>query len=91
MEHDVRLKAGDTPISCNAFGSLVCQSELTLTGKGFWTDDDGRFLVGQVMEQHPGAGVHMAVTIPEPGTYVMMLAGLGLLGFIARRRTQNAA
>ncbi|WP_371264343.1 PEP-CTERM sorting domain-containing protein [Nitrosospira sp. Nsp14] len=24
--------------------------------------------------------------IPEPETYVMLLAGLGLLGFIARRR-----
>ena len=24
--------------------------------------------------------------IPEPGTYVMMLAGLGLMGFVARRR-----
>lgn len=27
--------------------------------------------------------------IPEPGTYAMMLAGLGLLGFSARRRTNN--
>jgi hypothetical protein len=25
-------------------------------------------------------------TIPEPETYAMLLAGLGLLGFIARRR-----
>lgn len=31
----------------------------------------------------------MAVaTIPEPETYVMLLAGLGLVGFIARRRKQ---
>ena len=28
--------------------------------------------------------------VPEPGTYAMLLAGLGLLGFIARRR-QNAS
>ena len=29
--------------------------------------------------------------IPEPETYALMLAGLGLLGFVARRRTQKAA
>jgi hypothetical protein len=28
--------------------------------------------------------------IPEPETYAMLLAGLGLLGFMARRRRQNA-
>jgi hypothetical protein len=27
-------------------------------------------------------------SIPEPSTYALMLAGLGLLGFVARRRTQ---
>jgi hypothetical protein len=31
------------------------------------------------------------VPIPEPETYAMMLAGLGLLGFAARRRKQQAA
>jgi hypothetical protein len=30
----------------------------------------------------------MAAAIPEPSTYVMMLAGLGLLGFAARRKTR---
>lgn len=29
--------------------------------------------------------------VPEPSTYAMLLAGLGLLGFIARRRNQQAA
>ena len=29
--------------------------------------------------------------IPEPETYAMMLAGLGLMGFVARRRKQQAA
>ena len=28
--------------------------------------------------------------VPEPETYAMMLAGLGLLGFVARRRKQSA-
>jgi hypothetical protein len=30
-------------------------------------------------------------TVPEPETYAMLLAGLGLLGFAARRRKQKAA
>ena len=29
--------------------------------------------------------------VPEPETYAMMLAGLGLLGFVARRRRQGAS
>ena len=29
--------------------------------------------------------------VPEPDTYAMMLAGLGLMGFIARRRKQKTA
>jgi hypothetical protein len=28
--------------------------------------------------------------VPEPETYGMMLAGLGVLGFLARRRKQAA-
>ena len=29
--------------------------------------------------------------VPEPESYALMLAGLGLLGFIARSRKQRAA
>ena len=32
-----------------------------------------------------------AIPVPEPETYAMMLAGLGLMGFVARRRKQKEA
>lgn len=40
-----------------------------------------------------GVPAHLSVTspIPEPETYAMLLAGLGLLGFHARRRKQKEA
>jgi phospholipase/lecithinase/hemolysin len=45
---------------------------------------------------HPTAAGHailgnaMVAAIPEPETYAMLLAGLGLLGFMARRRQRKA-
>lgn len=35
--------------------------------------------------------VRVTFLIPEPETYAMLLAGLGLLGFVARRRKQKEA
>jgi hypothetical protein len=37
-------------------------------------------------------GAHLSITsVPEPETYAMFMAGLGLMGFIARRRKNNQA
>ncbi len=36
-----------------------------------------------------GGAVSMAAPVPEPETYGMLLAGLGVLGFLARRRKQS--
>ena len=38
-----------------------------------------------------GHMVTSAVPVPEPETYAMMLAGLGLLGFAARRKNLKSA
>ena len=39
----------------------------------------------------PGAVIGGPPAVPEPETYAMLLAGLGLMGFAARRRKQKAA
>jgi hypothetical protein len=37
------------------------------------------------------AGHLTLAPVPEPATYGMMLGGLGVLGFLARRRKNNQA
>jgi hypothetical protein len=32
----------------------------------------------------------VAAPVPEPETYAMMMAGLGMMGFIARRRRKTS-
>lgn len=40
---------------------------------------------------HPSWGSFHVAVIPEPETYAMLLAGLGLMGFVARRRQRSLA
>ena len=50
---------------------------------------DGYFYKVTGVVSAPGAAYSLASSItpvPEPETYAMMLAGLGALGFLARRR-----
>ena len=47
---------------------------------GYYNDNPGSYAVS--VNLNP---------VPEPEAYAMLLAGLGLLGYAARRRKQNAA
>jgi probable HAF family extracellular repeat protein len=55
-------------------------------------NDDG-WIIGTAYNTLTGGQEHAyllsVATIPEPETYAMMLAGLGLLGLTARRRKQK--
>jgi hypothetical protein len=48
---------------------------------GAYDDNDGSYRVN--------IGINQIPTIPEPGSHALMLAGLGLLAFVARRRGRS--
>ena len=41
---------------------------------------------GQIITNASDGHSYLLTPVPEPETYAMFLAGLGLMGFIARRR-----
>jgi hypothetical protein len=41
-----------------------------------------------VLSNFATEGAHCVTAVPEPSTYALMLAGLGLVGFVVRRRKQ---
>jgi len=51
---------------------------------------DGSFGTASLVQQDWNVSQDLVIgAVPEPETYAMLLAGLGLLGFAARRRQQN--
>lgn len=65
-----------------SFGSLGAGT-YTLTVNSLVTRAQGLF---NVDVGYSGLVATVAAPVPEPGTYALMLAGLGALGWVARRR-----
>lgn len=66
----------------------------TAAVSGGWYDVDDRVRVLNLYKdanytQHSQDQLYMTTPVPEPETYAMMLAGLGLIGFLAKRRRRN--
>jgi hypothetical protein len=55
-------------------------SSLAYDGLGGWLFGQLRYTVN---------GVQLAVVLPEPGSYALLLAGLGALGWSTRRRKRT--
>lgn len=60
--------------------------------KGSWNLAAGSYTITGLAAESVGGGLgYMSITaVPEPKSYAMLLAGLGLMGTIARRRNRNA-
>ena len=85
------LTTGDLTITSGSAGFATAQTWLGLLNTdssnplytvSFWNVND----VGGAPKALGAQDVAVFAPIPEPETYAMLLAGLGLMGFIARRR-----
>ena len=84
------LFADGKVVDLNSFLSLSDISAGWVLAQANGINDYGN-IVGNAHNTITGQTHAFVLFIPEPETYTMMLAGLGLLGFVARRRKQSVA
>lgn len=79
--------------TATAHSSVIAWKPVALSFQAIATSTTVRFWNDQNSFQHFAFidNVSAVVAVPEPETYALMLAGLGLVGFMARRRKLAAA
>jgi hypothetical protein len=79
------LGGADVSLSSVNWGSTngVLAVDNVSAGSYFWA------VAGDAVGANGGLYLYAANTIPEPETYAMMLLGLGLIGFMAKRRLEQ--
>lgn len=75
LSQGTSLQTGATDVWTVAGGNLTAGDYYIRVNGNLVSDDGASF-----------GGAMMLMPVPEPGTYGMMLGGLGILGFLARRR-----
>lgn len=92
-----------TGTGTSASGNLIANGTMMKSGAiDVWTLSTANLAAGNYYLQVSGnmvsttsgsfgGALQMAAPVPEPETYGMMLGGLGLLGFLARRRKAKKA
>ena len=91
------LAAGSYTLTLN--GGWTIPEQVTDNGWGLWTrndvvrDGDVNLLDGDKLNcsgaEKNSFHATAVASVPEPETYAMLLAGLGLMGFVARRRSRG--
>ncbi len=83
--------ASHTPTDLNDFLSLSDVDAGWVLDKANGINDNG-WIVGNAHNNRTNIGHAFLLTpVPEPETYALFMAGLGLMGFIARRRKNGQA
>jgi len=95
MAHIINSTGPSINVNFNEFKSSFTLTAYSLQDQGVTTNTLGPIfsIAADVANQGPfyfGAPTYVA-SVPESETYAMMLAGLGVLGFVGRRRKQKLA